>query len=80
MARCPKPDRRSWRALPREGIEFVALTGPGALQPFNAIAVGSAGAIIGPATEITPDTFLESFLPLAGVPPPFVVAPDPRSV
>ncbi len=28
---------------------------------LNAIAVGSAGAIIGPATEITPDTFLESF-------------------
>jgi 3-oxoacyl-[acyl-carrier protein] reductase len=28
---------------------------------FNAIAVGSPSAIIGPATEVTPDTFLESF-------------------
>lgn len=28
---------------------------------FNAIAVGAAGAVIGPATEMTPDTFLESF-------------------
>jgi NAD(P)-dependent dehydrogenase (short-subunit alcohol dehydrogenase family) len=28
---------------------------------FNAIAVGSASAIIGPATDIAPDTFLESF-------------------
>jgi NAD(P)-dependent dehydrogenase (short-subunit alcohol dehydrogenase family) len=28
---------------------------------FNAIAVGAASAIIGPATEITPHAFLESF-------------------
>jgi NAD(P)-dependent dehydrogenase (short-subunit alcohol dehydrogenase family) len=43
------------------GTEGV-LRGAGRLDiEFNAIAVGAAGTVIGPATEITPDTFLESF-------------------